>query len=156
FEYRKSTDTAPERRELEPWGVVSWRGRWYVVGHDRRRGAARCFRVSRIAGEVRPAGRPGGIRQPEGVNLVEVVAGSQHHRGPPPKTARLAVRPGAAAGLRRYAAVSGTRDGWDVLEMGYGDVDWLADWVAGFGAAVLVLEPAEMRDAVVTRLSAQV
>src|SRR5262249_58189646 len=64
FEYRKSTDTAPERRELEPWGVVSWRGRWYVVGHDRRRGAARCFRGSPIAGEVRPAGPPGGVPPP--------------------------------------------------------------------------------------------
>jgi proteasome accessory factor B len=155
FEYRKSTDTTPERRELEPWGVVSWRGRWYAVGHDRLRGATRCFRLSRIGGQVRTVGRPGTVRHPEGVNLVEIVAGSnQPHHGPPPKTARLAIRPGAAAGLRRYGTVVGQEDGRDVLEMGYGDVDWLADWVAGFGTAVVVLEPTEMRDAVVERLSA--
>ncbi len=157
FEYRKSTDTTPERREVEPWGVVSWRGRWYVVGHDRRRGATRCFRLSRIAGEVRPVGQPGTVRQPAGLDLVEIVAGSDHHHdGPPPKTARLAVRPGAAAGLRRYGTVVGSRDGRDVLEIGFADVDWLADWVAGFGTAVVVLEPADMRDAVVQRLSALV
>jgi proteasome accessory factor B len=154
FEYRKSTDTSPERRELEPWGVVSWRGRWYVVGHDRVRGATRCFRLSRIAGQVRPVGRPGAIRQPEGINLMEIVAGSNDHHGPPPKTARLAVRPGAAAGLRRYGTVVGHQDGRDMLEIGYGDVDWLADWIAGFGTAVVVLEPADMREAVVERLSA--
>jgi proteasome accessory factor B len=152
FDYRKSSDTTPERREVEPWGVVSWRGRWYVVGHDRMRGAARCFRVSRIVGQVRVVGRPGDIRQPEGLDLVEFVAGSHDH-GPPPKTATLLVRPGTAAGLRRYARPVGSQDGGDVVEIGYGDVDWLADWVAGFGAAVRVLEPAELRAAVVARLS---
>jgi proteasome accessory factor B len=156
FEYRKSTDTSPEPRELEPWGVVSWRGRWYVVGHDRRRGATRCFRLSRIAGEVRPQGRPGAVRAPAGTNLVEIVAGSDHHHGPPPKTARLAIRSGAGAGLRRYGTVVGGQDGRDLLEIGYGEVDWLADWIAGFGTAVVVLEPVEMRDAVVERLSALV
>ena len=156
FAYRKSSDTAPERRELEPWGVVSWRGRWYVVGHDRIRDAARCFRLSRIAGAVHPLGRPGEVRQPDGIDLVEFVAGSDHHHGSPPKTARLAIRPGAAAGLRRYGTVVGQRDGRDLFEIGYGDVDWLADWIAGFGTAVVVLEPAEMRQAVVERLSALV
>jgi proteasome accessory factor B len=154
FAYRKSTDTGPERRELEPWGVVSWRGRWYVVGHDRRRGATRCFRLSRITGPVRPLGRPGGIRQPDGIDLVQFVAGSDHHHGPPPKTARLAVRPGTAAGLRRYGRVVGQHGGRDLFEIGYGDVDWLADWIAGFGTAVVVLEPEDIRLAVVERLSA--
>jgi proteasome accessory factor B len=155
FGYRKSTDTSPERRELEPWGVVSWRGRWYVVGHDRVRGATRCFRLSRVAGAVRPVGRPGAVRPPEGINLMEIVAGSaDHHHGPPPKTALLAIRPHAAAGLRRYGAVVGHQDGRDLVEIGFGDVDWLADWVAGFGTAVVVLEPADMREAVVERLSA--
>ena len=33
---------------VEPWGVLSWRRRWYVVGHDRDRGEARSFRLSRM------------------------------------------------------------------------------------------------------------
>ncbi|HSV67339.1 MAG TPA: WYL domain-containing protein [Mycobacteriales bacterium] len=154
FDYRKSTDTSPERREVEPWGVVSWRGRWYLVGHDRVRAATRCFRLSRIAGQVRPLGRPGAVSRPAEVNLVELVAGTHPHPGPPPKTATLAVRPGAAAGLRRYGTVTGRHGDRDLVETGYSDVDWLADWVAGFGAAVVVLEPAELREAVVSRLRA--
>lgn len=152
FGYRKSFDTAAEDRELEPWGVVSWRGRWYVVGHDRVRGATRCFRLSRISGEVVPVGAPGQISQPDGLDLLQFVAGTYQH-GPPPKTATLAIRPGAAAGLRRYGTVVGEREGRDVVEMGYGDVDWLAEWVTSFGTAVRVLEPADLRDAVIQRLT---
>ena len=153
FGYRKSFDVAPEDREVEPWGVVSWRGRWYVVGHDRVRGATRCFRLSRISGEVHRVGAPGQVSAaPPGVNLLEFVAGSFRH-GPPPKTARLLVRPGAGAGLRRYGTVVGEYEGQDVLELGYGDVDSLAEWVTSFGTAVLVQEPADLREAVVARLT---
>jgi proteasome accessory factor B len=152
FGYRKSFDVDAEDRELEPWGVVSWRGRWYVVGYDRVRGATRCFRLSRISGEVRPVGGPGQISTPDGVNLLEFVAGTYRH-GPSPKTARLLIRPGAAAGLRRYGRVVGELDGQDVLEMGYGDMDSLAEWVTSFGTAVLVLEPADLREAVIGRLT---
>src|SRR5689334_2449609 len=46
-----------ETRTLEPWGLSSKRGHWYVVGHDRDRHAVRAFRADRIDGDVacRPA-----------------------------------------------------------------------------------------------------
>ena len=47
---------APPTRHLQPWGVVSYRGRWYVVGHDTDRGEPRVFRLSRVQGEVRADG----------------------------------------------------------------------------------------------------
>ena len=34
FDYRTSTSAEPATRRLKPWGVVSYRGRWYAVGHD--------------------------------------------------------------------------------------------------------------------------
>src|SRR5436190_2177102 len=67
FDYRRPVSNELCTRTVEPWGVVSWRGRWYLVGHDRDRDAPRCFRVSRIVGGVRNAGRPGAFRRPEGV-----------------------------------------------------------------------------------------
>src|SRR5262249_61060352 len=41
-----------ETRTLEPWGLASKRGHWYVVGHDRNRNAVRAFRADRIDGDV--------------------------------------------------------------------------------------------------------
>ena len=34
FDYRTPEDDVAHTRRLQPWGVVSWRGRWYVVGWD--------------------------------------------------------------------------------------------------------------------------
>lgn len=41
-----------ERRTVEPWGLTSKRGRWYVVGFDRGRDATRSFRADRVEGDV--------------------------------------------------------------------------------------------------------
>src|SRR3954452_19757596 len=78
FHYQKSGAGTAERRTLEPWGVLSWRRRWYVAGFDRDRGEARSFRLSRISGPVESVGRPQAFERPEKVDLLELVAG----RGP--------------------------------------------------------------------------
>jgi proteasome accessory factor B len=46
FEYRG------EPRTVEPWGLTSKRGHWYVVGYDHARHATRSFRADRVAGEI--------------------------------------------------------------------------------------------------------
>ena len=46
FSYRAET------RTVEPWGLSSKRGHWYVVGFDRDRDAVRAFRADRIDGDV--------------------------------------------------------------------------------------------------------
>src|SRR6476660_3676615 len=52
FSYRS------ELRTVEPWGLSSKRGHWYVVGFDRDRDAVRAFRADRIDGDVE-VGEPG-------------------------------------------------------------------------------------------------
>jgi predicted DNA-binding transcriptional regulator YafY len=37
-------------RDLDPYGLVVHGGRWYVTGHDHRRGEVRTFRLDRITG----------------------------------------------------------------------------------------------------------
>jgi proteasome accessory factor B len=39
-------------RTVEPWGLTSKRGHWYLVGFDRDRDAVRAFRADRIEGDV--------------------------------------------------------------------------------------------------------
>jgi proteasome accessory factor B len=150
FPYRTSQGTAVHERTVHPWGVVSRRGRWYLVGHDEDRQAVRCFRLSRIAGPVRLTGPPGAVTVPDDVNLVEIVAGST----PPQRrgVATIRVRRDTAAGLRRWATVVATDGDHDTIELDYWDPEYLADRVVGHGADAIVLDPPEVRDMVVRRL----
>jgi proteasome accessory factor B len=153
FGYRSSTSAEAGQRHLQPWGVVSYRGRWYVVGHDTDRREPRMFRLSRVQGEVRTHGRPGAYDVPEGTDLRALTESlappAADHR------ARLLVRDDSAHGLRRHAApVDGADvpDGWDRIEVAYGRTDALADEVLGYGADVVVQGPQELRSMVVERL----
>ena len=152
FSYRTPGRPAPEARQVEPWGVVSWRGRWYVVGHDRARAATRVFRLSRVVGAV-AQGPPGEVVVPVGQDLRALVARTASDA--PVTTARVRLRAGSAWELRREAtATTRGEDGWDLVELGYSDPERFADRLTGYGVDALVLSPDEARDAVVRRLRA--
>lgn len=159
FDYRRSRSPERRTRTLEPWGVVSWRGRWYVIGHDQDRQAPRCFRLSRIIGDVHVTRTPIEHRQPDDVDLLQFVG--HHHPGDdraPAATARVWAAKGKAAGIRRGATVVGQRtvggvDG-DLLELDIRWPDGLARLIAGQGPDVLVLEPDVLAKSVHERLVA--
>ena len=154
FDYQGVGRNAPQRRHLEPWGVVSRRGRWYVAGHDRDRGEVRVFRLSRILGEVGPDGPAGVVVVPDGTDVREIVVSAG---GPPPgrRTASVRLRGGAAHGIRRWASdVRAGDDGWDLAELPFADVERLADYLAGFADDVVVVGPPDVRDAMIQHLKA--
>jgi predicted DNA-binding transcriptional regulator YafY len=136
-------------REVEPWGVVSWRGRWYLVGHDRDRVATRVFRLSRVEGDVVAFGPEGVVSRPDGVDLRAIVE-STEPADVPAQTARVRLRPGAGWSLRRQAA-AGQHDP-DELTLTFHDSDRLAEQLVSLGPDVVVLEPDELRAAVRQRL----
>jgi len=151
FSYRVPEDDAAAVRRLQPWGVVCWRGRWYVVGHDLDRGAPRCFRLSRIVGGVRRIGRAGGYTPPPEMNLIDYVA---RWSGPIERTGRavVLVPPGRGAGIRRWAEETTSTPDGDRIVLRYADPDFIANWLVGYGADVVVIEPGEVRDLVIARL----
>ncbi|MFI9386864.1 helix-turn-helix transcriptional regulator [Kutzneria sp. NPDC052558] len=155
FDYRKPVPAEVRTRTVEPWGVVSWRGRWYLVGHDRDRRAARCFRLSRIVGDAKTVGRAGVVEAPAGVDLMSFVKGFDDDPGQC-TLARLWVAKGQAQGLRRRARIVGEDvvDGivGDLLEIELTLPESAAGWIAGFGADVEVLEPEVLRKSVYERL----
>ena len=155
FDYRTSRAATAGTRHLEPWGVVSYRGRWYVVGHDTDRDAPRMVRLSRVQGQVATEGRPGAFEVPEGTDLRELAASLAP--APPEHKATLRVRAGAAQGLRRQATpgdVVPGRDGWDTLTVAYGATTSFAHELLGYAADVVVEEPEDLRAAVVAGLRA--
>jgi proteasome accessory factor B len=151
FVHRSGGRREPTARHLEPWGIVSWHGHWYVVGHDRDRSAERMFRVSRIVGDVRPIGEPGSYAPPADLDLrglAESLAPPQPH-----STARVRVRVGSGESLRRRAIDSQpVDDGWTRLEVPYASGSSLADELLSYGPDVIVEEPEEVRADVIRRL----
>jgi proteasome accessory factor B len=155
FSYLASGRADASKRELEPWGVVNRRGRWYVAGHDRERGAPRVFRLSRITGPVKMAGPPGSVKVPEGADVREMVTGWD--RTPPrDRTAVLRIRQDAGVVLRRWAREitpeTGPAAGWDRVTLSFADAGWYAEYLASFGPDIMVLDPPDLREAVITRL----
>jgi proteasome accessory factor B len=155
FSYRGAGRSEAQRRELEPWGVVNRHGRWYVAGRDRGRDDTRVFRLGRIAGAVKFCGPPGSVTVPDGADVRELVrdwdsAPAREH------SAVLRVRSGAGVGLRQHA-VSVRADeagppGWDLVTIRFADVGSFADYAARFGPDAVVLDPPDLREAVIARL----
>lgn len=158
FEYRRPGEDEVTTRHLQPWGVVRYSGRWYAVGLDTDRGEERVFRLSRVVGEARRAGRPGSYDVPPGTD----VRATARRLAPAPTTERavVLVRTGAGLALRRdtesvESDVAGPdgRTGWDRLVVSRSGLG-LADELLGYGDDVYVEEPAELRATVIARLRA--
>ena len=158
FKHRASRSDPYTDRTVEPWGVVTYRGRWYLVGHDRTREATRTFRLSRIDAAVKAVGPKGAVRRPDGVDLRDIVHVAVAE-APPSAQARVWVADGRGTALRRQAATAVTRAlagrRGDEIALDIGRQDRLAREIASYGADVVVLEPESLRDDVIVRLRAQ-
>ena len=171
FAYRAAGRSEPQQRHLQPWGVVNRHGRWYVAGYDTDRDAARVFRLSRIEGEVRFTGPAGSVIVPEGTDVRETVREWDTQPPVQQRAAVLRVRQGAGYGIRRYATpvpgstgvqdstgvqgsagVQDSTGGWETISVPFSDVGWFAEHLASFGTDVIALEPADLREAVITQL----
>jgi len=143
-------------RRLEPWGLTSSKGRWYVLGRDVDRDATRMFKLSRIVDLPKRISRGGAYQVPDDLNLRALAVSLS----PPEPTASalLAIRAGRAPTVRRRgtpatSAVS-LPAGFEVFTVGYGDRWAMAEEIAGYAADIVVLEPADLRAAVLAGLAA--
>jgi len=152
FVHRRYPTAAPAKRTVEPWGVVGWRGRWYLVGHDRDRADTRCFRLSRIMAPVTTIGPAGAVQVPQGADPMSILRESVGELPPVIGTAVVWVAAGRANGLRRLGRQVGVGEHGgqpgELFELELRSTETVARWVAGHGPDVAVLEPPELAAAV--------
>jgi proteasome accessory factor B len=157
FSYSRAGQSDSTVRHVQPWGVVTARGRWYVAGFDTDRGQPRMFRLSRITSEVVRTGRPGSFTVPDDLDLRAL---SRSFLPPEPDhVATVLARHGSANGLRRRAGVLDTGvsgpdggPGWDRLEVAFVADGEFVEELLGYADAVVVESPAELREAIADRL----
>ncbi len=143
-------------RTVEPWGMTSRKGRWYVIGWDLDRKAERMFKVSRITGQPRKMSRAGAYEVPENLDLRRLARSLAPPE--PTATAVLAVRAGKAPSLRRRGTPATTEvelpAGFEVVEVGFSEIYPMAEEIGRHAADVVVLDPPELRKQVIAGLRA--
>jgi len=155
FEHRSARNEPLRTRTVQPWGVVTHAGRWYLVGHDTDRDATRTFRLSRIGDDVTAFGPVNSVHKPDGVDLRQIVdriVGSGGVAG----IATVWVADGRAQELRRLGRAGSERTvrgrPGTMLEVPVRSWDWVARLIAGYGEDALVFEPAELKEDVLDKL----
>ncbi|WP_427131646.1 helix-turn-helix transcriptional regulator [Pseudarthrobacter sp. S9] len=161
FRYFADSTGKEEERLVEPWGLGSRFGQWYVVGQDRGRGAKRFFRLSRLTSAVTVLDKES-FTAPSGFNVRAELAGLQEL---PVRTAVVDVEEGRLLGLRKRAGDSAApvaqgpaagqpRAGRDRLSVPFRDAEALGEELASYGPRVAAVSPPELVAAVRRRLSA--
>ena len=152
FTYRTAGTGGVGTRHVQPWGIASWHGRWYLTGFDTDRDASRVFRLGRIEGDVASVGKPGSYEVPAGHEPKAMISTLAPEREPQP--ASLRVRVGAGHSLRRRAHHSREVDPtWSLIDLDVTDIEAFADEIAGFGPDIVVQSPPELSESVIRRLT---
>jgi proteasome accessory factor B len=145
-----------ERRTVEPWGLTSKRGHWYVVGYDHARAAVRSFRADRVTGDI-DVGEDGTFDAPADFRPDDHVEDRAWMFGDrDPVVVDLLVDDGyvdgALAVLGSDANVEHQANGSAIVSVPVVDLAAFRSVVLGFLEHAEVLRPGEMRDDVVAYL----
>lgn len=142
FDFIRAAGSAPERRVVDPWGVVPLNNRAYLVGFDIDRGEERVFRLKKVS-DVRKSTVEGPFHE-RTRDLQEII--EEQLRGPV-TDATVVVEGGAGDELARR----GTRDGDTITVRGV-ERDWVVRTIASLAGSLESVEPADVRADVIALL----
>jgi proteasome accessory factor C len=158
FTYLAGSTGSEEQRTVEPWGLGSRFGHWYLMGYDRARKAPRHFRLSRFTSAVATLEREQ-FTPPRDFNIRQELGRLPEM---PLRTAVVDVRAGRLLALRHRGVgpdSSPEGESWPQPEPGYErftvryrDPEVLAEELASYGPDALAVAPVELTDAVRRRL----
>jgi len=145
FPYYSISRNRQTERAVNPYGLLSDNGSWYVIGQDLDRKDIRTFRVSRIRGDIRFATRrERDFRIPADFDIDE-------YRGRPPwqigdieGEARIELAGDTAWWVERAYGTAGQLDE-GVFVTGYSSLPQLASWILRQDGRAIPLEPDELR-----------
>jgi predicted DNA-binding transcriptional regulator YafY len=146
--YRKAGAESASERLLCPYGIVFTSGMWYVVancGED----DVRIFRLDRVEGVQVLATT---YERPKDFSLDDVVREGRAFQGSGLGTLRVRYSPRIARWISEREGRALEPDGSLIMEHPLADLDWAVRHVLQYGPDAEVLEPPEVRRAIVERL----
>lgn len=148
FHYR-SADLQQEQRQIDPYGLGSRGGNWYLVGYDHSRKAVRTFRLDRIVDQIAHRSERESFEIPGDFDVVtfldtELFEATQQ--------ARVKIRKGKGRVLRQGATTISSDDEFDLCQVSFGSAERLLDVILWHGDDVVVIDPLDLREEVIARL----
>jgi proteasome accessory factor B len=137
-----------EERALEPYGVGTKNGYWYVAGNDLVKREVRLFRLDRFSSVVKEQGRANSFDVPIDFTMSELLKSQARNQ-----VCRLKLRTDKAYSLRRFATQISSEDDWDIVDYSYASADQLIRDLLWHGDDVLIVEPAEIYEKVAATLA---
>jgi len=154
FPYYSISRNRQGERTVNPYGLLSDNGSWYVIGQDLDRKDIRTFRVSRIRGDIRFATRrERDFRIPTDFDIDEYRGRAPWQIGDIEGEARIELAGDTAWWVERAFGNAGQlEDG--VFVTGYSSLPQLASWMLRQDGRAIPVEPDELRREVAQALRA--
>jgi proteasome accessory factor C len=145
FPYYSISRNRQGERTLNPYGLLSDNGSWYVIGQDLDRKDIRTFRVSRIRGDIRFATRrERDFRIPNDFDIDEYRGRAPWQIGDIEGEARIELAGDTAWWVERaFGSAGQLEDG--VFVTGYSSLPQLASWMLRQDGRAIPVEPDELR-----------
>lgn len=147
FSYLNS-EYQSETRVLEPYGVGTKFGFWYVAGRDLDRKQIRVFRLDRFENEVSSQGKAGSYAIPQNFAMGKVLEEPE-----PQQVATVKVRRDKAHALRAQASQVDEGEEWSLLTIPYLRESKLIRDVLWHGVDAVILSPESARDELIEELN---
>jgi proteasome accessory factor BC len=145
FPYFSISRNREAERTVNPYGLLSDNGSWYVIGHDLDRKDIRTFRVSRIRGDIRFATRrERDFRIPADFDIDVYRGRAPWQIGDPVGEARIELAGDTAWWVMRSFGSAGRLED-DVFATEYSAVPLLTSWILRQDGRAIPVEPDELR-----------
>ncbi len=144
-------------REIDPYSLLYSAGNWYMVGFAHERDATRIFRLSRIEGRITFKTRAEhDFPAPQDFDLSRYRDRAPWQLEGDERTATISLTPTIAWWVEQMFGAYGTTaigaDGAGIYTTAYSSRRELVSWILGLGAEAQVVDPPELREAVVAAL----
>ena len=144
-----SAELVEEPRTVNPYGLGSRHGNWYLVAFDKVRMETRTFRLDRISNEVELISKSGSFETDPNFDVLAFLDSTLFEKH---EVAQVSIRLGRGHGLRRDATIISSDDEFDLCNIHYSEESRFVEFLLWHADDVVVHAPAQLRDAIIKSL----